>query len=67
MARRTDETRIEDIARVIQEQPGLTANGIADLLGVPSSSVTRALPSVEDSGVLLTEDDHGRLAIFRKR
>ncbi|MFN8485237.1 MAG: hypothetical protein U0768_19540 [Anaerolineae bacterium] len=67
MARRTDETRIEDIARMIEEQPGLTANGIADLLGVPASSVARALPSVEESGVLLAEDDRGRLSFFHRR
>ena len=67
MARRTSETRIEDIAQLIQSQSGLTASGIADLLGLSPSSVLRALPDLEASGYLLTEDDYGQLGFFGQR
>lgn len=67
MGRSTSDTRIEEIARVVQEQPGLTSSGIAHVLGVSASSVTRALPAVEEKGVLLAEDDHGRLSLFGRR
>jgi len=39
---------------------------IARELNVPRSAVTRALPGLEDVGLLLSEDPHGRLWPFRR-
>lgn len=67
MARRTSETLVQAIARLTQEQTNMTTNGLAEMLGVPASTVARALPEVEARGVLLAEDDHGRLSFFGRR
>ena len=34
---------------------------LAAQLGVPTSTVTRRLPSLEEAGILLYEDEQGRL------
>lgn len=67
MARRTSETLVQAITRLTQEQTNMTTNGLAEMLGVPASTVARALPEVEARGVLLAEDDHGRLSFFGRR
>lgn len=64
MARRTSEALVQAIARLTQEQTNVTTNGLAEMLGVPASTVARALPEVEARGALLAEDDHGRLSFF---
>jgi len=67
MARRTSETLVQAIARLTQEQTNMTTNGLAEMLGVPASTVARALPEVEARGVLLAEDDHGRAGLYARR
>lgn len=61
MARRTINRRVEMIAQAVQSNPGKRAGYIAQRLGLSRSSVTRALPALEKAGILLAEDDHGRL------
>jgi DNA-binding IclR family transcriptional regulator len=51
----------------VQSNPGKRAGYIAQKLGLPRSSVTRALPALEEAGILLAEDDHGRLFYFGRR
>lgn len=48
----------------IIEEPGLTPSELAQRLGVSPSTITRRLPSMNDAGILLYEDDKGRLWSF---
>jgi len=67
MARKTSDRRVEMIVQAVQSNPGQRAGYIAQKLGVPRSSVTRALPALEEAGILLSEDDHGRLFYLGRR
>jgi Mn-dependent DtxR family transcriptional regulator len=67
MVRRADKDRLEAIASVVQENPGIKPGAVADLLGLHRSAVTRALPALEEAGILLVEDDQGRLSFFGRR
>ena len=67
MARKADKQRMEMIAQAVQSNPGKRAGYIAQRLGLSRSSVTRALPSLEEAGVLLAEDGHGRLFYVGRR
>ncbi len=66
MARQTDRERTQQIASYVEEHPGVRAAEIARQLDLPRSSVTRALPALEDAGRLLYEDGRGRLWPFGK-
>ena len=66
MARRTDENKIDEIASYIERHPGAKPADIAKALEVPRSSITRALPSLEDTRHLVSEDGRGRLWPFRR-
>ena len=67
MARKTGKQRVEMIAQAVQSNPGKRAGYIAQRLGLSRSSVTRALPALEKAGILLAEDDHGRLFYVGRR
>ena len=67
MARTTGKRRVEMIAQAVQRNPGKRAGYIAQRLGLSRSSVTRALPSLEETGILLAEDSHGRLFYVGRR
>jgi len=58
------QTEFDDMAILLAAEPGLNANQIADRLGISPSTVTRRLPSMNDAGVYLSEDDRGRLYLF---
>jgi DNA-binding IclR family transcriptional regulator len=62
--RRKADEEFTDMALHIAQQPGITAGELARALGVPTSTVTRRLPSLEEAGILLYEDEHGRLWPF---
>jgi DNA-binding IclR family transcriptional regulator len=64
MPRTVTDDRLDAIARALEAQPNSTAAAIADALGLHRSAVTRALPNLEDHGVLLSEDDLGRLSLY---
>ena len=66
MARHPKNDRLEGIYRKIEEYPGERAGFLARLLGLNRSEVTRALPSLEDRGLLVSEDEKGGLWPFRK-
>lgn len=66
MARQPNPERLEGIYRKIEEHPGERPGFLARLLGVNRSEVTRALPALEDRGMLVSEDDRGRLWPFRR-
>lgn len=61
------ETEFEDMADVIEAQPGISASELARKLGVPTSTVTRRLPSMDEAGILLAEDEKGGLWPFGKQ
>ena len=67
MARPTNHKRTEQIYRKIEEHPGKKAGFLARLLGINRSEITRALPSLQDKGLLVSEDDKGGLWPFKKK
>jgi len=58
--------RLEQEVELLEAE-ALRPAQIAERLGVPRSTVMRNLPDLEDRGVLLQEDDDGRLSIFGRR
>lgn len=66
MARRTDEDKVKDIAAYIERHPGSKPAEIARALDLPRSSITRALPALEDTRHLFSEDRRGGLWPFRR-
>jgi DNA-binding IclR family transcriptional regulator len=67
MARPANHDRAEKIYRKIEKHPGRKPGFIARLLGLNRSEVTRSLPTLEDRGLYLIEDDKGGLWPFRKK
>lgn len=67
MARKPQEERLESIYQSVKEHPGAKPGFLARLLGLERSEVTRALPALEEKGLLMYEDDRGGLWPFRKR
>jgi DNA-binding IclR family transcriptional regulator len=59
--RRAVRERLEAIWRTVEKEPGIKAGRVARELGLPRSSVMRALPSLEEEGMLLSQDRGGRL------
>lgn len=57
----------QEVQRILTEEPGLSAREVARRLGVAPSTVTRALPSLEEAGILLSEDENGRLWPFGRK
>ncbi len=66
MARKPQQDRLDGIYRTIEENPGEKAGFLARLLGLNRSEVTRALPTLEEKGILVSEDEQGRLWPFTK-
>jgi Mn-dependent DtxR family transcriptional regulator len=60
------EPEFEEMAELIEEQPGISASEVARQLGVSTSTVTRRLPSMDEAGILLFEDETGGLWPFGK-
>ncbi len=67
MARKSDGNRLDEIARYIEDHPDIKPIEIARGLRLQPSTVMRSLPALEEAGILLTEDDRGRLTLFRKQ
>lgn len=67
MARLPNREHLEQIYKAVEENPGQRPGAIARLLGLERSEVTRALPALEEKGLLMYEDDRGGLWPFRKR
>ena len=64
--RQTSTKRVQVIWQTVQQQPGIRPGGIARRLGIPRSSVTRALPALDEAGLLLSEDRRGGLWVWKK-
>ncbi|MBP6788911.1 MAG: hypothetical protein KA170_15075 [Candidatus Promineofilum sp.] len=67
MARKPDNERLDVIVQTIRDNPNRKPGWIARRLGVDNKLVMRALTQLEDQGVLLAEDDRGRVSIFGRR
>ena len=65
--RTTDPQRVQDIWQAVQQEPGIRPGRIAQKLGISRSSVTRALPALDEMGILLSEDRRGRLWPWGKK
>ena len=60
--------RLESIAAATAQVPGgVTQAGLARALGVAPSTILRDLVALEQLGVLLAEDERGRLTFVRRR
>ncbi len=57
----------EAMFEIIQRHPGIRPAELARMLGVSRSTVLRRLPSMEEAGFLLYEDDAGKLWPFWKK
>lgn len=64
--RRVNENRLQAIWQTVEQQPGIHPGQVAHTLHIPRSSVTRALPAMEEAGLLLSEDGKGGLWAWRK-
>lgn len=64
MARKTDDEKLKEIYNAVEENPGKKPGFIAQLLGLHRSEVTRSLPSMEEKGLLIYEDEEGGLHPF---
>jgi Mn-dependent DtxR family transcriptional regulator len=65
MARTTNDEKLKQIYNGITEHPGKKPGFIARLMGIHRSEVTRALPALQDQGLLISEDEQGGLWPFR--
>ncbi len=63
-SKKSDEYR--EMVELIEQQPGISARELARQLEVSPSTITRRLPSLDDAGILLAEDDKGGLWPFKK-
>ncbi|MCL4530622.1 MAG: hypothetical protein M1282_14565 [Chloroflexi bacterium] len=66
MARKTDDGKLESIYNEVKEHPGKKAGFIARLPGLNRSEVTRALPSLDNKGLFISEDGKGGSRPFKK-
>lgn len=59
MARPPKSERLEGIYRKIEECPGERAGFLVCLFGLNRSDVIRALPALEERGLLVSKDEKG--------
>jgi len=68
MGRRPDQGRLSRYDELVPEYPDtVRPSQLARLLGVHRSTVQRDLPTLEEQGTLLMEDERGFLRLFRRR
>lgn len=58
------EDDFQEMFEMLEEDPGLSAREIARRMEISPSTVTRTLPSMEETGFLLSEDEKGGLWPF---
>lgn len=64
---RKKEPELDEMNRLIEQHPGLSAAELAQKLGVAKSTITRRLPGMDEAGLLLYEDDKGGFWPFRRK
>jgi len=65
--RRADRERLAAIMQAVERNPGIRSSRVARELDLHRTAVTRALPAMEEEGLLLSEDDQGRLWPWGRR
>jgi Mn-dependent DtxR family transcriptional regulator len=58
---------MEAIWQTLEQNPGIRTGRVARELQLHRSSVARALPAMEEEGLLLSEDSRGRLWPWGRR
>ena len=66
MSRHASEEKMCSLYEVIRSYPGERPGALAEEVGLSRSEVMRLLPSMNDSGYLLFEDERGGLWPFPK-
>jgi len=64
--RYADRKRLEAIWQAVEQKPGIKPGRVARQLGLHRSAVTRALPALEEAGLLFSEDPKGQLWPWRR-
>jgi DNA-binding MarR family transcriptional regulator len=64
---RKKEVNFEEAYRIVESEKGMFARELAKQMGVSPSTITRSLPSMEEAGYLLAEDDEGKLWPFKRK
>ena len=67
VVRKADRKRLEAIWQAVEGEPGIRPGRVAEKLGVSRTAVIRALPALDDEGLLLSEDQKGRLWPWGRR
>lgn len=67
MSKKIDDQRLDEVTKVIQENPDRKPGWLATLLGRDDKGFQRDLVHLEERGDLLQEDDQGRLRWFGQR
>jgi hypothetical protein len=65
MGRKANTVRLQAAAQLIQDRPGLLSAEYARLMGCHREIFNRLLVHLDDQGFLLSEDERGRLWLFR--
>lgn len=63
---RRKQAEYEQMYRLIDENPGISPAELARQVGVDRATVQRRLPSIEEAGYLLSEDERGGLHPFKR-
>lgn len=66
MARKPNPERLQALYEAVETHPGKRPGFFARHLKIERSAITRALPALEESGYLLSEDKKGGLWPFRR-
>jgi len=64
MPRQADTTRLSTLRQAIETHSGERASFFARLLDLPRETISRMLVTLNDNGVLLYEDEQGKLWPF---
>ena len=64
---RKKEIEMEQVYMEVEQNPGLNPTQLAEKLDVASSTIQRRLPSLEEAGLLLAEDERGGLWAFGRK
>jgi hypothetical protein len=67
MARKADKQRLQQAAQILHAQPGYKPGEYAQKMGCHRQTFNRLLVQLNDRGVLISEDDFGRLWPFDEK
>lgn len=65
-SKRKKRDRLQRMAEIVERRKGISQAELARQLGVHRSTVGKDLVQLEERGVLLAEDERGRLSLFRR-